>query len=75
MNKFSNGYVEEYYSGEHCYSSAFNLPGMPLIESKVKVGIFYLITLLWLFLGISVIADIFMEAIEIITSSTKDVTV
>lgn len=70
--KFSNGFVEEYYSGEHCYSSMFNLPGTPLM-GKTVVGIFYFIFLLWLFLGISVIADIFMEAIEIITSTTKDV--
>jgi len=31
--------------------------------------------LMYLFLGISVVADIFMEAIEVITSSTKDVQV
>jgi len=42
---------------------------------KSTLGIFYLLFLLWLFLGISVIADIFMEAIEIITSSTKDLQV
>jgi len=72
MNKFANGFVEEYYTNEHCYSAAFNLPGTPLM-GNTTVGIFYFIFLLWLFLGISVIADIFMEAIEIITSSTKDV--
>ena len=72
MSKFSNGFVEEYYSGEHCYSSTFNLPGTQLMSNGL-VGAFYLIFLFWLFLGISIIADIFMEAIEIITSSTKDV--
>jgi len=51
-----------------------NVPGTSLM-GKTTLGIFYLIFLFWLFLGISVIADIFMEAIEIITSSTKDVQV
>ena len=51
-----------------------NVPGTALLP-KALLGIFYLIFLFWLFLGISVIADIFMEAIEIITSSTKDVQV
>ena len=72
--EFTNGYVEEYYTGEHCYSSMFNIPGTSLI-GHTTAGIFYLLFLLWLFLGISVIADIFMEAIEIITSTTKDVQV
>ena len=48
-----------------------NVPGTSLM-GKAPLGIFYLIFLFWLFLGISVIADIFMEAIEVITSSTKD---
>lgn len=39
------------------------------------LGITYLTFLGYLFLGISVVADIFMEAIEHITSSTKQVQV
>lgn len=31
----------------------------------------YLLFLGWLFLGIAIVADIFMEAIEVITSQTK----
>jgi solute carrier family 8 (sodium/calcium exchanger) len=48
-----------------------NVPGTSLM-GKGTLGTFYLIFLFWLFLGISVIADIFMEAIEVITSSTRD---
>lgn len=35
----------------------------------------YLVFLLWLFMGIAIIADKFMEAIEVITSATKRVEV
>ena len=48
-----------------------NVPGTSLM-GKGTLCTFYLIFLFWLFLGISVIADIFMEAIEVITSSTRD---
>lgn len=43
--------------------------------SGTVMGIVYFIWLLYLFLGISIIADIFMESIEVITSSTKDIEV
>lgn len=39
------------------------------------LGAVYLIFLLYLFLGISIIADIFMEAIEVITSKTQRIEV
>jgi hypothetical protein len=35
------------------------------------LAIAYLATLGWLFLGIAIISDIFMEAIEAITAQTK----
>lgn len=53
---------------------SLNVPGTSLMATRT-LGIFYFIFLFWLFLGISVIADIFMEAIEVITSTTKDVQV
>tara|TARA_B110000305_G_C19113671_1_gene480929 strand:+ start:246 stop:395 length:150 start_codon:yes stop_codon:yes gene_type:complete len=48
------------------------VPGTTLLN-KEMLGFFYFMFLIYLFLGISVVADIFMEAIEVITSSTKDV--
>jgi len=70
----SNGYVEEYYLTEEACTSNLLVPGTSLLPEGVT-GFFYFIFLLYLFLGISVVADIFMEAIEVITSSTKEVDV
>lgn len=47
-----------------------NVPGTPLFSTGL-MGVSYLIFLGYLFLGISISADIFMEAIEVITSSTS----
>lgn len=68
----SNGWIEEFYNTEEECSSSLIVPGTSLLPDGLT-GFFYLIFLLYLFLGISVVADIFMEAIEVITSSTKDV--
>lgn len=74
IKKSSNGFVEEYYDDQQCYSSLVLLPGTPLL-SKGFLGFMYLLFLCYLFLGISIIADIFMEAIEVITSKTSQVDV
>ena len=37
-------------------------------------AVFYLLVLLWLFAGVGLISDVFMSAIEAITSQTQDVT-
>lgn len=42
--------------------------------NKGLMFVVYLATLCYLFLGISIVADIFMGAIEVITSQTKEVT-
>jgi hypothetical protein len=46
------------------------IPGTTLMPSGL-LGFIYFLFLCFLFLGISIIADIFMEAIEVITSQTK----
>jgi solute carrier family 8 (sodium/calcium exchanger) len=51
-------------------SSMVLIPGTTLLPSGL-LGIVYFIFLCFLFLGISIIADIFMEAIEMITSQTR----
>jgi solute carrier family 8 (sodium/calcium exchanger) len=48
------------------------IPGTSLLH-PVLLGIFYFIGLMYLFVGISIVSDIFMEAIECITSQTKQV--
>ena len=39
--------------------------------SNGLLGVVYFVFLIYLFLGISISADIFMEAIEVITSQTQ----
>jgi len=45
------------------------VPGTSL-KNKYLMGVTYLIMLIWCFLGIAIISDIFMEAIETITAQT-----
>lgn len=65
----SNGFVDEYYQSELCHSSLIVVPGTSLLPTAL-LAIVYFIFLCWLFMGIAIIADIFMEAIEVITSKT-----
>jgi solute carrier family 8 (sodium/calcium exchanger) len=57
---------------EECVGDTF-LPLFPgeTDYSPVVRGIWYFIGMVWFFLGISIAADKFMEAISIITSKTK----
>ena len=52
-----------------CTSWVFN-PGLSLLGDGA-LAIFYLILLFWLFIGIQILSDIFMEAIEEITSKSQ----
>lgn len=45
------------------------MPGTSLLPDAM-CGIGYLLILCWIFIGIAIAADIFMEAIEEITSKT-----
>jgi hypothetical protein len=74
IKKSSNGFVEEYYDVQQCYSSMILVPGTSLMSNGF-LGVMYLLFLSYLFLGISIIADIFMEAIEVITSKTSQITI
>lgn len=66
----AQGYVEEFYGEDQCFSSMINNQGVQLLP-KPLMGFMYLLFLGYLFLGISISADIFMEAIEVITSKTE----
>jgi solute carrier family 8 (sodium/calcium exchanger) len=46
------------------------LPGVQLLSNKFLAFVYFAF-LMYLFLGIAIIADIFMEAIEAITSTTQ----
>lgn len=67
----SNGFVEEYHNkdDDYCYSYVL-IPGTSLL-SKPLLGVTYFVFLCFLFLGISIIADMFMESIETITSKVQ----
>lgn len=65
----SQGYIEEFYKTQRCYSPIL-VPGSSLLGPAL-VGCVYLVWLGYLFVGIGIISDIFMEAIESITSQTK----
>lgn len=68
-DKISQGYIEEFYSGDRCFSGMINNPGISLMPTAI-MGPAYLVFLGYLFLGISISADIFMVAIDVITSKT-----
>jgi len=57
------GYIDEYSSKEDFCTSYVIIPGMSLMDEKL-LGTVYLLVLFYLFLGISIVADEFMVAIE-----------
>lgn len=72
LEKQSQGFIEVYYGDERCFSSMVNTPGVDLLPSGLW-GVVNLIFLMYLFIGISISADIFMDAINVITATTKKV--
>lgn len=51
-----------------------DIPGTSLMPAWL-MGFSYFVFMVWLFMGIQISADIFMEAIEVITSKTKVISV
>ena len=43
--------------------------GVSLVNNGL-LGVIYILILLWIFMGVGIVSDIFMEAIEVITSQT-----
>lgn len=72
--KNSQGYVDEYTNAEEFCTSWIYHPGLSLMNDAA-LGVCYFLLLFWLFIGIGILADIFMEAIEVITSKSELVTV
>ena len=68
--KNAGGYIDEYTNKEtFCHSWIF-FSGLSLLPDAF-LGICYLLFLFWLFMGIAILADLFMEAIETITSKSE----
>ena len=67
----ANGFIEEYYEEQLCHSYIL-IPGTSLLSSGL-LGFTYFCFLIYLFLGIGMVSDIFMEAIEVITSQQTQI--
>jgi len=71
--EYPNGYAIEVFTEGIIYcESPFNAPNANLWAKGTK-GTLYFIALLYLFFGVAIVADIFMSAIEVITSTMKEV--
>ena len=69
------GFIVEYFGNlltKKCARSWALVPIMNLINPEVQ-AVIYAMGLLYAFLGIAVISDVFMAAIEVITSKEKEV--
>ncbi|XP_078458565.1 sodium/calcium exchanger 3-like isoform X2 [Lampetra planeri] len=51
------------------------LPNDPPLPDKVARALVYFVCLMYMFLGVSIIADRFMASIEVITSQEKEITI
>lgn len=72
---FERGRIVYYSHNEQvCNSKAVLVPGTAILPSGL-LAVFYGLTLVYLFLGIYVVSDIFMASIERITSQTQIVSV
>ena len=67
----SNGILIELTKSRRC-ESFINLPGVNVWPRGGRV-VLYFVALCYSFLGIAIVADVFMSAIEVITSKEKEV--
>lgn len=67
---FPRGSITEFTNNEEFCASWVITPGVSVLPRWFLI-IFYMLWLFYLFLGINVISDVFMGAIEVITSQTK----
>ncbi|XP_068693651.1 sodium/calcium exchanger 2-like isoform X2 [Montipora foliosa] len=71
LANYSRGYVVEYEAP--CFKSWLLLPAQNLWHEGLR-GVLYVTAMVYIFLGIAIIADIFMSCIEVITSKKRKVT-
>lgn len=70
IKKFTRGQIVEYTNLEEFCDSFVFLPGITTM-SRGFLAVMYFLWLLWMFLGMNIIADIFMGAIEVITAKKR----
>merc|ERR1719419_953967 len=75
LEQFSSGYFIELMDADIVYCDSWiNSPAINL-WGYVGRGFLYFLSLIYLFLGVAICADIFMSAIEVITSATTTIVV
>ena len=67
---YSRGYIVEYQ--KRCFDSWLLLPAQELWLEGLR-GFLYILAMFYVFLGIAIVADIFMSSIEVITSKKRKV--
>jgi len=72
ITPFPRGRIIEYTNKDEFCHSYVLLPGMSILH-PVLLGLIYFIGLMYLFLGIGIISDIFMSGIETITSQKRTI--
>ena len=60
VSNLQRGYIEEYTNLDEFCHSILLPPGFPLMH-PIILALVYLLALIYLFLGIAIISDIFME--------------
>lgn len=70
--KFDDGFYEVYSNEDEVCTSGIIIPGTELLPAWL-LGIVYFCGMGYLFMGIAIIAEIFMGAIEVITSQTRKI--
>lgn len=66
---YPRGRIVYYSHNEQVCNSSLLIPGTAILPSGI-LAVFYALCLIYLFLGIYVVSDIFMASIERITSQT-----
>ena len=67
---YPRGRIVYYSQNEQVCNSSLLIPGTAILPNGL-LAVFYALTLIYLFLGIYVVSDIFMASIERITSQTQ----
>ena len=67
--KYNRGEIVYYSKNLEICNSPVLIPGIALLPNGL-LAMFYALTLIYLFLAIGIVSDIFMAAIEKITSTT-----
>ena len=68
-SRIAGGYlIEEYRDEADVCDSILMFPGQNMVWNRYILGTLYFFGMMWCFLGVAIIADLFMAAIEVITS-------